>query len=566
MNTHRYLVTAALPYSNGPLHVGHIAGAYLPADTYVRYRRARGDDVRFVCGSDDHGVAVLLSARSKAVEPQRLTAHYHERQRRDFEQVGIEFDLYGGTHQEPFAERHKVLSQHFFRRLHARGHLTKRRVTQLYDACAGQFLPDRYVTGSCHHCGHPDAHGGQCEACGNVVEAGRLLSPVSAITGTTPEQRETTHWFLRLRDFAPRLEQWLERKRAPADGSPPWRPSLVNFCLGQIRAGLPERAITRDLEWGIPVPLPDDPDAAGKALYVWFDAPIGYVSFTAALCERLDGDPRRCADWWSSPDCRVAHFIGEDNSVFHGLTWPAMLLGEGSYRLPWQVVSNAFLNTRLPDGREAKISKSRGDAVWVEDLLATLDPDSLRYYLTVIAPESARTTFDSADLIRRNDSELVNVLGNFVHRTLTFAQRTFDGVVPAPGVRGDNDIAQIERVHEQAGRVATHLDAFRFRAGLAEVIALARAGNAYLETRAPWRQRTSDPEGCATSINVCLQTVKALCVISAPFLPFSAQRCADMLRLRDVGSSHDRWSEATNELPRDHSIGDVQPLFRSLGQ
>jgi methionyl-tRNA synthetase len=563
----RFLVTSGLPYSNGRLHVGHIAGAYLPADTFVRYLRARGDEVRFICGSDDNGVSSLISARKENRSVEELTAHYNARQAADFEGLGIEFDIYGGTHQPEFTARHEHISQDFFRKIEEKGYFVKKTTEQLYDAEADQFLPDRFVKGGCYHngsdgtpCGYQEAHGDQCESCGNAIDPMQLIDPVSTITGTTPEPRKTTHWYLQLQEFEGPLREWLESKRSVQGEDPAWRDWVLNFALGQIKRGLPERAMTRDLHWGVPVPL-DDPDAAGKMLYVWFDAPIGYVSFTSVLCEREGRDSSDYERWWKDPECRIIHFIGEDNTVFHALIWPAMMMAEGSYQLPRQVVANAFLNIKLAGKEEQKISKSRGVAIWIEEYLKSFEPDPLRYYLTAISPESQRTAFDIDDFIARNNGELLNALGNFINRTLTFAQRYFDGKVPEPGGRGDADREHVARIAAQAEKVTGHLEAFRFKAALAEVMALARASNGYLDVKQPWRERKEDLAACGTTINVCVQTVKALATLMAPFLPHSAAKCAAMLRTENEALP---WREVTEELPADHALGEPVILFRKL--
>lgn len=565
MAKRRFLVTAALPYSNGRLHVGHIAGAYLPADTYVRYLRARGEEVRFVCGSDDNGVAALIAARKEGKTVEELTAHYNARQAADFEGLGIKFDVYGGTHQPGFVDTHNRISQDFFRAIHDKGYFVKKRTQQLYDTQAQQFLPDRYVKGTCYHlwmgkpCGYPEAYGDQCEQCGNAIDPTKLINPVSTITGSRPEVRETTHWYLQLSKFEEPLRQWLESKREGKPGEPAWRETVLNFSLGQIKGGLPERAMTRDLTWGVPVPL-DDPDAAGKVLYVWFDAPIGYVSFTAVDCQRKDGDWQQFTRWWKDPECKIVHFIGEDNTVFHALTWPAMLMAEGTYQLPWQVVANSFLNIKFPGKEEEKISKSRGTAVWIEDYLKTFDPDPLRYYLTAIAPETARTAFDIDDFIARNNGELCNALGNFVNRWVSFAQKFFGGKVPPVGQRTQVDHDHLALLGTQAAKVTDHLENFRFKAALGEVMALARAANGYFDVKKPWIQRKEDLAACGTSINVCIQTVRTLATLMAPFLPFSAAKCAQLLNIDPALP----WDEATRELPEGHPVGGPVILFKQL--
>jgi methionyl-tRNA synthetase len=569
MSKKRTMVTSGLPYSNGRLHVGHIAGAYLPADTYVRFLRARGEDVLFICGSDDNGVASLISARREGRSVEELTADYNARQAEDFRGLGIDFDIYGGTHQPGFTEMHDRLSQDMFRVIHEKDFFVKRETWQLYDTEEGQFLPDRYVKGTCYHslpdgtpCGSEDAYGDQCEACGNTIDPMLLVEPVSTLTGTEPEPRETTHWYLRLDQFRDRLREWLEAKREPDGGEPAWRESVLNFTLGQVEQGLPERAMTRDLDWGVPVPL-DDPDAAGKVLYVWFDAPIGYVSFTARLCEERDGDWRAYEKWWKDPDCRIVHFIGEDNTVFHALIWPAMLMAEGTYSLPAHVVANSFLNITFSGQEETKISKSRGTAIWIEDYLRKFDPDPLRYYLTAIAPESSRTAFNIDHFIARNNGELLNALGNFVNRTITFTSKHFDGKVPDPGDRTDVDRDHLATIASQAEKITRCLEQFRFKAALSELMALARAGNGYLDVKKPWLQRKEDLGACGTTMNVCIQTVKALATLMAPFLPFSAARCARMLQISDEVLP---WSGVSEELPGGHPLGEAVMLYRKLDE
>ncbi|MCA9755892.1 MAG: methionine--tRNA ligase [Candidatus Eisenbacteria bacterium] len=553
----RFLVTSGLPYSNGRLHVGHLAGAYLPADIFVRYLRSKGEDVLFVCGSDDNGVASLMSARKEGVPVQDLVTRYNAFQKEDFSRVGVEFDVYGGTHHPDFVEMHERISQGFFRSIHEKGFFEKKTSKQLYDVEAKQFLPDRYVEGTCPNCGNPDAHGDQCDRCGSTYDQIELIDPKSTVTGTTPELRETTHWYLRLGEFETPLREWLEAKREPHGDQPAWRDTVLNFALGQIKQGLPERAMTRDLHWGVPVPL-DDPDAEGKVLYVWFDAPIGYVSFTAQHCADHGGDWKEYERWWKDSETRIVHFIGEDNTVFHALTWPAMMQAEGSYQLPAQVVANSFLNVKLGDTEE-KFSKSRGNAVWLGEFLNEFDPDPLRYYLTAIAPESARTAFDLADLVQRNNSELLGALGNYVNRTLTFLQRFYEGVVPELGERDERDLAQLARVAETQASMEKNLDAYRFKAALGDLMALARETNAYFNDKEPWKVRKTDPAAGGTILNVCAQTVKGLAVLMAPFLPYSAEVTREMLALPE-GSL--RWQDATVELPSGHVLGEPRLLFR----
>jgi methionyl-tRNA synthetase len=549
----RYLVTAALPYSNGRLHVGHMAGAYIPADIYVRYLRSCGRDVRFICGSDDNGGAIEMSALKEGVAPSDIVAKYHASQEESFRGLGISFDIYGGTHTPGFVDRHNQISQDFFLAIHRKGYFTKRTDQQLFDPVVGKFLADRYVTGVCHHCGSDKAYGDQCENCGRTIDPLLLKSPKSLLSGATPEVRSTTHWYLALSRFEKPLQEWLSQKTD-------WRASVVNFALGQIREGLPERSMTRDLTWGIPVPL-EDPEAAGKVLYVWFDAPIGYVSFTSSLLEREGGSTTDYERYWKSPESKVIHFIGEDNIVFHALIWPAMLMAEGSFSVPTQVVANSFLNIKFPGAEEEKISKSRGTAVWIEDFLQEYEPDSLRYYLTAIAPEGARTAYNPEDFLDRNDGELVAALGNFVNRNVSFAHKYFEGQVPPEGDRDDLDRGMLAECVERQRTVAQEIEAFRFKSALAEMMKLARAGNVYLDQKKPWSQRKESLAACGQTINVCLQVVRTLGVLMEPFLPFAAEKVAEMLGL----SRDDRaWDRATEPLLAAHPLGPAQILFRKL--
>ncbi len=572
MAQRRFLITSALPYSNGKLHVGHIAGAYLPADTYVRYLRATGADVRFICGSDDNGVAALKTAREQDRTVEELTGHFNKSQQADFVGLGINFDIYGGTHQPDFVKTHERFSQDFFLKIYEKGLFTKKKTQQLYDAKADQFLPDRFVKGRCPHCNSDKAFGDQCEGCGRSLDQISLLEPLSVLTGTTPELRETIHWYLRLDQLQGRLAKWLSSKKGDSSGESAWRDIVINQSLGRIESeGLPERAMTRDLTWGVPVPL-DDPDAEGKSLYVWFDAPVGYVSFTAAHCEKNGESADDYEHWWKDPATKIVHFIGEDNIVFHAITWPAMLLatheseneqGElGEYQLPHNVVANAFMNIKFPGKQEdEKISKSRGNAVWIEDYLKQLDPDPLRYYLTAVAPENARTTFDIDDFISRNNGELLNAFGNFFNRIMTFAHKYFEGQVPAFGEYTSEDREQLERCKEAVKKVGAELEACHFKAALAEAMSLARSGNGYFDLTKPFKSRKTDLAACGRAINVCLQTARTLTTIIAPFLPHLAEKCSNMLA---IGPDYHRWSSATDELSVSHPLGEPIILVRKL--
>ncbi|MCU0611862.1 MAG: methionine--tRNA ligase [Candidatus Eisenbacteria bacterium] len=545
----RVLITAALPYANGNLHVGHIGGSYLPADTYARYCRSAGREVLFICGSDDHGVPATLTARTEGCTPREVVTRYHEAQVKDFQGLGIRFDIYGSTS----SPQHAAASQEFFLRVHRNGFLEKRRTKQLYDAQAGIFLPDRYVTGTCPFCGQ-SALGDQCEHCGKDQDALELIAPRSAITGSVPQVRETTHWYFRQDLLEGKLREWLAAKES-------WRAPVQNFALGMLKQGLKSRAITRDLSWGVPVPLPEDPDAEGKVLYVWFDAPIGYVTFTADLLEERGQARERYADWWKNPEVPIYHFIGEDNIVFHALMWPAMLMAEGTFQLPANVVANCFVNFQFPGHDEEKMSKSRGTAVWIHEYLRDGDPDPLRYYLTFIAPEAQRTAFKPDDLARRTNDELVGTFGNFIHRTLTFAARYFDGKVPEPGI----PVAEAEEVQTHLKAlprlVGVELDAFRLKSAMGMVMDLARMGNRFFDYQAPWKQRKEDPARCATTLHTCLHIVKALAILSEPFMPFTSEKAAGFLGL----SAGERgWAAAATPLEAGRPLGAAEPLFRKI--
>ena len=550
MGQRRFTVTAALPYSNGRLHVGHIAGCYLPADTYVRYLRSRGDDVIFICGSDDYGVPVALTARKEDKSPREVNDHYRALQKRDFDGLGVRFDIYSGT----TTPIHTRLAQEFFLKVLENGHLEKRSQKQLYDPEAGMFLPDRYVEGVCYHCGADGARGDQCEACGKTIEPTLLGDPRSIITGSRPEVRETVHWFFKLSHFQHPLREWIESHEE-------WRPMVRNFSRGLLEVGLPDRAITRDLDWGIPVPLEDDPDADGKVLYVWFDAPIGYVSFTAQWCEQQGGDWTDYERWWKDPECKIVHFIGEDNVVFHTLMWPAMLMAEGTYQLPSIVPANCFLNVRFPGEEEQKMSTSRGMAVWIQDYLASYDPDPMRYYLTMIAPQDQRTVFQFNDLITRNNDELVATLGNLVHRTVTFAHKYHGGRMPERGQTTEQDEGQLDLVARLPDDVSDQLEGCHFKAAIQLIMAAAKESNRYFDYKQPWVQRKQDMAACGTTINVLLSTIKALGVVMEPFLPFAAEKVARML---SCGADELEWASATRPLPEGRALGKPEILFLKL--
>ncbi len=517
----RTLVTSALPYANGRIHIGHLAGAYLPADTYVRYLRMRGDDVVFICGSDEHGVPITLRALEEGTSPQAVIDRFHQENEAAFAAVGVSFDIYGRT---SWPEHHR-LTQEFFRQLDAGGYIEKQRIQQYFSEKMGMFLPDRYVEGTCPRCASTDARGDQCDACGASYEVTELGSPRSAVPGdgSTPVLRETQHWFLRLDRFQDTLTRWLE-------GKSDWRSNTRGTALSWLREGLRPRCVTRDTEWGVRIPV-DDPEATGKRIYVWFDAPIGYVTNTQVWAQRR-GKPDAWREYWQDPATRLIHFIGKDNIPFHAIIFPAMLLGQGNYILPDVVVANEYLNfLRAGEAAAVKFSKSRKTVVEVGAIAEMYGADRVRYYLTAIAPEGADAEFSWNDFLHRTNGETADVLGNFIHRTLSFAAKNLEGRVPAAGALGEADQRALLAIAEARDAVGGLIERFQFRQAQVAMLELARHGNRYFDEQQPWVTRKSDPVRCATAIHVCLQLVGALARLSAPFLPESAARLAAMLHM-----------------------------------
>jgi methionyl-tRNA synthetase len=504
----RYLVTSALPYANGPLHLGHLAGAYLPADIYVRYLRMKGEDVLYVCGTDEHGVPITIAAEKAGKTPRQIVDEYSEVIRQDFEAFGISFDNFSRTSWPG----HFPFAQSVFLDLLGKGFIVEKPLKQLYCPRCSRFLPDRYVSGVCPKCEREGARGDQCESCGSWLEALELKSPRCAVCGAAPEPRATRHWFLRLDAFQGWLKTWLAGREG-------WRDNVLNYCRGWLDEGLQERAITRDIDWGVPVPLDG---AEGKVLYVWFEALLGYVSSTRQYFERK-GDPEGWKGYWKNPDCRLVHFIGKDNIVFHAIIEPAILHGLGDFVLPWNVPANEFLNIG-----GLKQSTSRGTAIWMRDYLRCLPPDPMRYALTINAPEGRDTDFTWADFRVRNN-ELADVLGNFVNRTISFAHREFDGKVPEPGAPGEAEAAMAAKAREAAAGIDSLLGTFRIKAACAAAMALAREGNRYFDGAEPWKSAKSDRAACARTIHTCLQLIDWLRIAFSPFLPFTAQKISAML-------------------------------------
>ena len=503
----RTLVTTALPYANGPVHIGHLAGVYVPADIYVRYLRLKGDDVLFIGGSDEHGVPITIKAKAEGVTPQDIVDRYHNIIKDSFAELGISFDVYGRT----TSDTHRRTASDFFRRLYEKGEFIEKTSEQIYDEEAGQFLADRYVIGTCPHCGNERAYGDQCEACGTSLNATDLINPKSAITGNAPVMRETSHWYLPLDKWEPRLRQWILEEHKE------WKPNVYGQCKSWLDLGLQPRAVSRDLDWGIPVPVEG---AEGKVLYVWFDAPIGYVSNTI---DCVGDDWTR---WWKDPETRMLHFIGKDNIVFHCIVFPAMLMADGTYNLPDNVPANEFLNLE-----DDKISTSRNWAVWLHEYLRELPgkQDTLRYVLTANAPETKDNNFTWKDFQTRNNSELVAILGNFINRAVVLMGKYYGGEVPEAGELTEFDRQTTEEVRRAAEAVGLNLDNFKFREALREAMNVARAGNKYLADSEPWKLVKTDPERVKTILNVAIQICANLAVIFEPFLPFMAGKLCRML-------------------------------------
>lgn len=505
----RTLITSALPYANGPVHIGHLAGVYVPADIYARYLRMKGEEVLFIGGSDEHGVPITIKAKKEGVTPQDIVDRYHNIIKEAFAELGVSFDVYGRTS----SETHRRTASDFFRRLYEKGEFIEKTSEQLYDEQAGQFLADRYVTGTCPHCGNEHAYGDQCEQCGTSLNATDLINPKSAITGNTPVLRETSHWYLPLDKWEPRLRKWI------LDEHKEWKSNVYGQCKSWLDMGLQPRAVSRDLDWGIPVPVEG---AEGKVLYVWFDAPIGYISNTI---DCVGDDWER---WWKDSSTRMIHFIGKDNIVFHCIVFPAMLMADGSYNLPDNVPANEFLNLE-----DDKISTSRNYAVWLHEYLRELPgrQDELRYVLTANAPETKDNNFTWQDYQARVNSELVAIFGNFVNRAVVLMHKYYDGIIPSRGELLDIDREMMAEVEQSVKRLGEYLDNFKFREGLKEAMNVARVGNKYLADCEPWKLIKTDPERVKTIMNLAAQLCANLAVVFEPFTPFSAAKLAETFHL-----------------------------------
>ncbi|MDD2562585.1 MAG: methionine--tRNA ligase [Salinivirgaceae bacterium] len=538
MEPKRYLITAALPYANGPVHIGHLAGVYVPADIYVRYLRLKGREVAFICGSDEHGVPITIKARQEGITPQDVVDKYHTMIKNAFQKFGISFDIYSRTSSEM---HHKTASE-FFRNLYDKGKFIEQTSNQYYDPEANQFLADRYITGTCPKCGNESAYGDQCEQCGSTLNATDLINPKSTLSGSLPIMKETSHWFLPLDKYEPWLREWILEQHKE------WKPNVYGQCKSWIDGGLQPRAVSRDLNWGVPVPVDN---AAGKVLYVWFDAPIGYISATKELTPNWE-------KYWKDKDTKMVHFIGKDNIVFHCIIFPSMLKAEGTYILPDNVPANEFLNL---EGN--KISTSKNWAVWLHEYLEQFpnQEDILRYVLTANAPETKDNDFTWADFQARNNNELLAVLGNFVNRALVLTHKYFEGIVPNAGTLTDYDKEVVDEMATVRQKVEKNLENYRFREALQEAMNLARLGNKYLAETEPWKLWKTDPERVKTILNLSLQITANLTIVMEPFLPFSVVKLRTMLAIESFD-----WMRIgnINLLPAGHKINTPSLLFEKI--
>ena len=540
----RLLVTSALPYANGPIHLGHLAGAYLPADIYVRYQRMKNRDVLYICGSDEHGVPITIAAEKQGVSPQDIVDEFHNRNKASFEKFGMTFDYYGRT-SSPI---HHKTSQDFFLKLNEKGIFKKKTEKQLYDEKANMFLPDRYVKGTCPSCGYDEAYGDQCEKCGSTLSPAELVNPKSALTGETPISKETDHWYLPLGDFQKWVVDWIKTKDY-------WKPNVLGQVKSWLNDGLVDRAVTRDLTWGIDVPLEG---AEGKKLYVWFDAPIGYISASKEWAEK-QGDPELWKTYWQDKETKLVHFIGKDNIVFHCIMFPAMLHEHGEFVIPDNVPSNEFLNLQ-----GNKLSTSKNYAVWLEDYLEKFPVDPLRYYLAINAPETKDADFTWQDYQTRNNSELADILGNFINRTLTFANKHFDGAVPELGELNDDDKAMLQVLKDSPKTVGDFFEDYEVRKASTAFMDVARACNKYFNDQEPWVSAKQDKIKCGTTINICIQACQAMAVLMSPILPFSAEKLWEILGNDGTVIEQDWESAGANLLSAGHKIGKVEILFSKM--
>ncbi|MCF6366260.1 MAG: methionine--tRNA ligase [Bacteroidales bacterium] len=533
----RYMVTSALPYANGPVHIGHLAGVYIPSDIYVRYLRLRGEDVKWVCGSDEHGVPITLKAKKEGISPQEVVDRYHNIIKNSFKEFGISVDIYSRTSNKI----HHETASDFFKKLNDEGKFIEKTTEQYFDTQENQFLADRYIKGTCPKCGNEEAYGDQCEKCGSALSPTELINPKSTISGSELSLKETKHWYLPLDKHEPFLRKWI------LEDHKEWKPNVYGQCKSWLDSGLHARAVSRDLNWGVPVPVEN---AKGKVLYVWFDAPIGYISATKEVTENWE-------KYWKDPETKLVHFIGKDNIVFHCIIFPAMLKAEGSYILPDNVPANAFLNLE-----NDKISTSRNWAVWLHEYLKDFKDkqDVLRYVLTAIAPETRDSDFTWKDFQERNNSELVNIFGNFVNRTLVLTKKYYDKKVPTPGEYTKEDKTVLSEIKKIKESIEQNIENYKFREALKDVMNLARIGNKYLADTEPWHMIKTDTERVKTIIYVSLQLTASLSVLVEPFMPFTAKKLTELLNVDKIS-----WEDANKEILKPgHIVNEPELLFQKI--
>ena len=544
----RYTITAALPYTNGPVHIGHLAGVYVPADIYSRFQRMQGKDVAFVCGSDEHGVPITIKAKKEGITPQQVVDKYHEIIKQSFQDFGISFDNYSRTS----AKIHHDTASDFFKKLYEDGKFIEQTTAQFYDTEANQFLADRFVIGTCPKCGFEESYGDQCESCGTSHNATDLINPKSSITGNTPSLKETKHWFLPLDQYEPWLKEWIIEGHKKD-----WKSNVYGQCKSWIDDGLRPRAVTRDLDWGIPVPVEG---ADGKVLYVWFDAPIGYISATKEWAEK---EGKNWEPYWKDEDTKLLHFIGKDNIVFHCIIFPSMLKADGSYILPNNVPANEFLNL---EGN--KISTSKNWAVWLHEYLEEFpnQQDVLRYALTANAPETKDNDFTWADFQARNNNELVAIFGNFINRVVVLTNKYYDGMVPEPASFSEVDLATLNELRAYPNVIASSIERYRFREAQAELMNVARLGNKYLADEEPWKTIKTDEERTKTVLFVALQIASALATLCKPFLPFTSTKLKEILCHSEL-DSESSWKDISTKqilIPSGHQIEKAELLFSKI--
>jgi len=548
VNKEKVLVTSALPYANGQIHLGHLSGAYLPADIYVRYKRLKGDDVVYICGSDEHGVPITITADKEGVSPQAIIDRYHNQNKAAFEKFGMSFDIYSRT---SIPEHHKT-AQEFFLSFYNQGLLKEKKTMQFFDPEANKFLPDRYVEGTCPSCGYEEARSDECEKCGAIYEPTELVNPKSKISGGTPELRETSHWFFPLGHFQERLENYINEYSKKYG----WKDNVLNYCRGWFKEGLNDRAVTRDLDWGVKVPL-DDSD--GKVLYVWFEAVLGYISATKKLFEEK-GEPEKWREYWQSDDAKYIAFIGKDNIVFHTIIFPAMLMAwndgnDDKYLLPQNVPANEFLNF---EGK--KFSKSRGWGINVNEFLRLYPADLLRYTLAANLPENKDTDFYWKEFQMRTNGDLAGVVGNFVNRTFTFAHKHFEGKVPPLADLGEIDKQMLAAIEQTPEKIAKLIETYKIKDAVFEIMTFARSCNKYFNDSEPWKSVKTDKEKCGTTINVALQAIYTLAEVFSPVIPFTSEKIFKMLNAEIT----DWFESGKPQLPENHQLNKAEILFAKI--